>query len=356
MANTIGWGKGTQNNSNGWGKFQNTIGAASVYADSYAGETVLIGASAAFSYSASSFHQGEADPTPTITGTTGGTFSATPSGLSINTSTGTIDLDASTIQSYTVTYTVSGVSAQQSLDVTAAPFSNEFSFEFDGVDERFTTGLNLGFTSYPNFSISYWINTNASFTDFQSYFAIAVNVSYGSGMFNFSAGRLNKTQTKLVVGVQGNGSASGTTALDDGQWHHIIQTYSDNGNNTQRVRIYVDGNTTPEVDLASTLSYAPLTGDLFIGARNSSNDRAFPGNIDEVSVFNTALGSSDITTIYNSGTPNDLSSHSNLIAWYRMGDEANFESGTWTLTNQGSSSNNATSSNMEEADRKSDTP
>ena len=103
MANTIGWGKGTQNNSNGWGKFQNTIGAASVYAVSYAGETVIEGTSAAFSYFKSSFHQGEADPTPTITGTTGGTFSATPSGLSINTSTGTIDLDNSTIQSYTIT-------------------------------------------------------------------------------------------------------------------------------------------------------------------------------------------------------------------------------------------------------------
>ena len=80
MAVTNGWGKGTQNNSNGWGKFQNTIGAASIYEDSYSGETVLIGTSAAFSYSKSSFHQGEADPTPTITGTTGGTFSATPSG------------------------------------------------------------------------------------------------------------------------------------------------------------------------------------------------------------------------------------------------------------------------------------
>ena len=71
MANNIGWGKGTQNNTNGWGKFQNTIGAASVYAVSYAGETVIEGTSAAFSYSASSFHQGEADPTPTITGYNG---------------------------------------------------------------------------------------------------------------------------------------------------------------------------------------------------------------------------------------------------------------------------------------------
>ena len=95
MANTIDWGKATQNNTNGFGKYQNTIDAGSIYADSYSGETVLIGTSAAFSYAKSSYHQDEADPTPTITGTTGGTFSATPSGLSINASTGTIDLENS---------------------------------------------------------------------------------------------------------------------------------------------------------------------------------------------------------------------------------------------------------------------
>ena len=38
--------------------------------------------------------QSGSDPTPSISGTTGGTFSSTPSGLSINTSTGAIDLSA----------------------------------------------------------------------------------------------------------------------------------------------------------------------------------------------------------------------------------------------------------------------
>lgn len=289
--------------------------------------------SADFSYAKSSYHQDESDPTPTITGTTGGTFSATPSGLSINTSTGTIDLSASTIQPYTITYTVDGVSANFSLSVTASPFlTNTYSMEFDGVDDFISTGLNLGFTSYPNFSISYWINTNASFTNFQSYFAIAVNVTYGGSAFNYAAGRLYKKSSGLVVYVQGTGSASGTTQLDDGNWHHIVQTYSDNGNNTQRVRIYVDGNTTPEVDLASTLSYAPLTGDLFIGARNSSSDRAFTGNIDEVAVWNTALSSDAVQEIYNATNNNtgkaldlntdtgNYTNSSSLQYWNRMGD------------------------------------
>ena len=46
------------------------------------------------------------DPTPTITGTTGGTFSST-TGLSINASTGEIDLSSSTAGTYTISYLTS---------------------------------------------------------------------------------------------------------------------------------------------------------------------------------------------------------------------------------------------------------
>ena len=51
--------------------------------------------------------QSGSDPTPSISGVTGGTFSVSPSGLSINTSTGAIDLSASTAGSYTVSYLTS---------------------------------------------------------------------------------------------------------------------------------------------------------------------------------------------------------------------------------------------------------
>ena len=164
MAVTNGWGKGTQNNNtNGWGKYQNTIDAGSVYADSYAGETVL--ALVLHSYSKAHFIKMKLILTPTITGTTGGTFSATPSGLSINTSTGTIDLDNSTIQSYTITYTVSGVSVNQTLAVTASPFiANNFSMNFNGVDNYIDLALpiDLGL----NNTISMWLNFDVIITVF----------------------------------------------------------------------------------------------------------------------------------------------------------------------------------------------
>ncbi|RSK32428.1 T9SS type A sorting domain-containing protein [Hymenobacter metallilatus] len=69
--------------------------------------TVNPATSAAFSYATSTFCQSGSNPTPTITGTAGGTFSST-AGLSLDTATGAINLSASTAGTYTVTYSVSG--------------------------------------------------------------------------------------------------------------------------------------------------------------------------------------------------------------------------------------------------------
>jgi hypothetical protein len=63
---------------------------------------------ASFSYGQSTYYQEGTDPTPTITGFGSGIFSSTPAGLSINTSTGSIDVSASTSDTYTVTFTTTG--------------------------------------------------------------------------------------------------------------------------------------------------------------------------------------------------------------------------------------------------------
>jgi hypothetical protein len=66
------------------------------------------------------------------------------------------------------------------------------------------------------------------------------------------------------------------------------------------------------------------------------------GNIDEVAIWDSALSASDITSIYNSGVPNDISSLS-PVAYYRMGDN---DGGTGTtITDQGSGGNDGTLTN-----------
>lgn len=62
-------------------------------------------ASASIDYVQATYCQGSSDPTPTITGTAGGTFSVTPAGLTLNSTSGEIDLSVSTPGSYTITYT-----------------------------------------------------------------------------------------------------------------------------------------------------------------------------------------------------------------------------------------------------------
>jgi hypothetical protein len=72
-----------------------------------------------FIYPNSSFCSADSDPTPTISGTSGGVFSST-SGLVINASTGVIDLSGSTLGTYTVSYltSISSCSATGTFDVT----------------------------------------------------------------------------------------------------------------------------------------------------------------------------------------------------------------------------------------------
>ena len=69
---------------------------------------------ASFSYASASYCSNAVDPTPTITGVGGGTFSSVPAGLSITPSTGLVDLSASTAGSYTVTYTTPGTCSNSS--------------------------------------------------------------------------------------------------------------------------------------------------------------------------------------------------------------------------------------------------
>jgi len=65
--------------------------------------------------------------------------------------------------------------------------------------------------------------------------------------------------------------------------------------------------------------------------------------LDEFSVFDSALSSSDITAIYNSGTPTDLTSLS-PVGWWRMGDGTESASGT-TIYDMSANSNNGTLEN-----------
>lgn len=64
---------------------------------------------ASFTYTSATYCQSGSSQTPTITGLSGGVFTATPAGLTINPSSGTIDLSTSALGAYSLCYSTNGV-------------------------------------------------------------------------------------------------------------------------------------------------------------------------------------------------------------------------------------------------------
>ena len=115
-----------------------------------------------FNYSAAAYCADATDPTPTITGLGGGTFSST-AGLTIDATTGVIDVSASTPGTYTVTYATAGTCPNSSTVSVTVNALDDASFSYastsyciSGTDPSATvTGLAGGtFTSTPGLVIN----------------------------------------------------------------------------------------------------------------------------------------------------------------------------------------------------------
>lgn len=276
--------------------------------------------SADFSYSKSSYNQGEADPTPTITGTAGGTFNADAGVVfvdtgSFNSSTGQIDLSATTIDSHIITYTVDGVQSGQTVGVTAIPYQSTSSFIFDGID------------SYFNASISALDNANA--LTFSGWVKKTAGNVVGFESFVSSTDRAILywwSDNNIYWSVRnGSSSTAASYSLTLYDWNHIAGTF-DGATNT--IKLYVNGSLVNTQTGQPSNTSANLSNNFHIGLSNGSTYSN--GNIDEVSIWNTALSSDAVTEIFNeqpsgSGKPNNLesltnASSSNLKAWYKMGE------------------------------------
>jgi hypothetical protein len=286
--------------------------------------TINAADNAGFSYSASSYEPTDADPTPTITGLTGGTFSGT-TGLVINSTTGEIDLSASTVASHTITYntTSSGSSvcpntSTQNVDIALAGIANNYSMSFDGSNDYIN--IDTSQTLAPNtgdFTFSGWFyRENLIYSGNPVYFEKgAAYPSNGILVRDSGATGLIEVFYNGFGGIQFSNLTSYNTS---NAWHHIALVYSESGNT---LTAYVDGNS-EQKSATTTLN---VTDSIFIIGKRQNNNDYWKGKIDEFAIWNTALTSTQIQSIYDAKGTNltkDLTtvSGSNLKYWNRMGD------------------------------------
>jgi|TARA_R100000081_G_C4797605_1_gene161926 hypothetical protein len=314
---------------------------------------------AAFSYSASSYTQADTDPTPTITGLTGGTFSGT-TGLVINSTTGEIDLSASTIASHTVTYSTSSSGSSVcpntstfSLAVTSAAFDTS-SFLYDGVDEYFSGSSTYSeLDGLSNYAVSCWVRSS--------------NYSQKLEILNIELGASNKnfllyidSSRRVNFRVNFNASYYGytdTTTLVDNQWFHILATRDNSRAIGDKVRIYING--VNKLQYENTRYAGALfsaTEPLHIGKKYSSSSNLFNGEIDEVAIYDQDMASY-VSEIYASGTVvdlNNLATAPNPVSYFRS-EQATWNGSDWSMQDI-NSTYTVSSNNMEQADKTTDVP
>jgi len=294
---------------------------------------------ATFSYSDSSYAQSFPDPTPTITGLVGGTFSAgsglvfVDSGSNTGSSTGEIDLSASTVASYTVTYTTAGTcpnTSTQTVNVLTAllQLDNAYSMDFDGTNDSINIdGALTTLSSTTVGSWSYWVKTtNATLSSPQR--MIQFGDTNGNGFLYI------RIETDGKIGSQARNSnvsdwsfKSDSAIFSNNTWTHIAVVQDGVQPKVYKNGVEVPITFTTSTDKTAWFSDLPSLDNGRIGCGNQNNAgdiQFFNGAIDEVSFFNTALTEFEVKSIYyatETGKTADLNDLTTPpIKWYRMGD------------------------------------
>ena len=228
-----------------------------------------------------------------------------------------------------------GAGILNSFEIAAGgAFSNVYSVRLDGTDDDINCGNVTTFNGVNKASISAWFKTSSS----SFMYLIAKYATSGDRQFQV----LILPNTRIDVYFVNIGFRSTDTIdLDDGEWHHFVLSYDGTLSGASRAKVYIDGSALTNQGFSAPTSLSTTSTNLLIG--NTGNVVThWNGEIDEVSLWTKALSSSEVTDIYNSGVPTDLTGEAGLAHWWRMGDN---DGGTGTTVTDQVGSNNGTLSN-----------
>lgn len=223
--------------------------------------------------------------------------------------------------------------------VGGTSFSNTQSIYLDGMDAYVNQSIS---TSSSTGSVSVWIKPDL--TNNRS-FVVFDNSGYRNYMTiqSRSDGTLS-VQCRIDPSVRWN-LITDNAVLNSTSWTHVTVTH-----NGIEPKIYIDGVavsqtftvTTDKTIWWNTFQPTRVRLGLFNISGYSSAISNWLGTLDEFSLYQSELSQSEITAIYNSGLPTDLTSYNSLV-WLRCGDGDTQP----TLINYGSSGVNATMANPE---------
>jgi len=209
-----------------------------------------------------------------------------------------------------------------------------FDFSSDLIDSNFS--LTTGQTQ---FSASIWVKFTGSLGNDES--LIANESGYSADGFAIFKNASNTIQFKCE-----SQSAIGTTTIALNKWYLATATY-----NAGAMVLYVNGQQEATQTTATSITQ-PSTPKTRLGKYITGNVIPFTGELSNAQIFNTALSSTDVETLYNNGSPlTSMSGFTSLQGWWKLDASATYDSSTttWTIPDDSTNSNDGTSFGMTQA-------
>ncbi len=245
----------------------------------------------------------------TQTGAAGGTYSATPTGLSLNSATGEVNLATSAGGTYTVVYTVAGCATSTAVmtifpllpvptatvtpatcttandgAITITNMNNAINFVKTDNDY-----IDLGSPLLSNrsaFTIEGWIKFNIA--------DVVGRVSLFGQNDAIEFGFLNSTTIELWTPAAGSVTAALPASLGDGAWHHIAAV-----GNGSTVKIYLNGASVPVTGgVVTTSNYGSSAYSAKIGSGvYAATGDSFTGQVLKLGLYSRAFSPIEITYV-----------------------------------------------------------
>ena len=199
---------------------------------------------------------------------------------------------------------------------------SNYSLLFDGSSQY----IDIDSSSFgsDSFSISLWFKQDTG-TGFQGLFA-GSGYDGGTGLIIYTYLNTVKIYT-AVSGSTTNILTSTTFSFDT--WYHVILKREYNVGWS----LYIDGT---EVNTYSSLTTTDLTSANTRIGKHYTSGLYFNGQIDGVAIFDYALSSSQVTTLYGSsstGIGNPMSLSPKPISYYNLGDKSAFNGANYLVPN-----------------------
>ena len=212
-------------------------------------------------------------------------------------------------------------------------YANSASVLFDGSDDYGDISDHNNFTpTSSGYAWSIWVLLPDASELTQQRFISKEPTSGATGYeWMLTADAAKKPRFFLYFGGTVSASAQGgrirfviDTAMVADTWYHLAFSW-DGGVGTGAMTGWINGTqcthgsgaTVAQVGDGST-TVVNSSSDVFVARALSNYGKV---HVDEFSLFNTELNNTQVTNIYNSGEPTDLSSHAGLVGYWRMGED-----------------------------------